>query len=70
MRRSFRTFPPRTLFARESFTRRKLDSCRVKRLQEAIKTVNGIATAGGNKAAWFKDTEGNILAVIQAETIK
>jgi predicted enzyme related to lactoylglutathione lyase len=30
-----------------------------------IKTVNGIATAGGTKAAWFKDSEGNILAVIQ-----
>jgi predicted enzyme related to lactoylglutathione lyase len=31
-----------------------------------IKTVNGIATTGGSKAAWFKDTEGNILAVIQS----
>ena len=30
-----------------------------------MKTVNGIATAGGAKAAWFKDTEGNIMAVIQ-----
>jgi len=30
-----------------------------------MKTVNGIATAGGAKSAWFKDTEGNILAVIQ-----
>ena len=30
-----------------------------------LKTVNGIATAGGNKAAWFKDTEGNILALIE-----
>lgn len=28
-------------------------------------TVNGIATAGGAKSAWFRDTEGNILAVIQ-----
>ncbi|MEO7034231.1 MAG: VOC family protein [Polyangiaceae bacterium] len=26
---------------------------------------NSIATAGGTKAAWFKDTEGNIMAVIQ-----
>lgn len=26
---------------------------------------NGIVTAGGARAAWFKDTEGNILAVIQ-----
>ena len=30
-----------------------------------MKTVNGIATAGGGKAAWFKDTEGNTLALIQ-----
>ena len=27
--------------------------------------TNGIATAGGAKTAWFKDTEGNILAVSQ-----
>ena len=27
--------------------------------------ANGITTAGGAKAAWFKDTEGTILAVIQ-----
>jgi predicted enzyme related to lactoylglutathione lyase len=33
-----------------------------------IKTENGIATAGGTKAAWFKDSEGNILAVIQTLT--
>ena len=26
---------------------------------------NGIVTAGGAKAAWFKDSEGNIMAVIQ-----
>ena len=31
----------------------------------AMKTVNGIFTGGGAKAAWFKDSEGNILAVIQ-----
>jgi catechol 2,3-dioxygenase-like lactoylglutathione lyase family enzyme len=31
----------------------------------SIKTVNGIATAGGAKTAWFKDTEGNTLAVSQ-----
>ena len=31
-----------------------------------LKTVNGIMTAGGSKAAWFKDTEGNIMAVIQS----
>ena len=28
-----------------------------------IKTVDGIATKGELKAAWFKDTEGNILGV-------
>ena len=26
---------------------------------------DGIATAGGAKAAWFKDSEGNILALVQ-----
>ena len=26
----------------------------------------GISTGGGAKAAWFKDTEGNIMAVIQS----
>lgn len=30
-----------------------------------LKTVNGIATLATEKAAWFKDTEGNILAVSQ-----
>ncbi|HEX2344860.1 MAG TPA: hypothetical protein VHI98_30610 [Vicinamibacterales bacterium] len=30
-----------------------------------LKTVNGIVTGGGTKAAWFKDSEGNILAIIQ-----
>jgi catechol 2,3-dioxygenase-like lactoylglutathione lyase family enzyme len=27
---------------------------------------NSIVTAGGAKAAWFKDTEGNILAIVQS----
>ena len=31
-----------------------------------MKTANSIATGGGAKAAWFKDSEGNILAVIQS----
>jgi catechol 2,3-dioxygenase-like lactoylglutathione lyase family enzyme len=31
-----------------------------------LKTTNGIATAGGAKSAWFKDTEGNIMALIQS----
>ena len=30
-----------------------------------IKTVDSIATGGGAKTAWFKDTEGNILAISQ-----
>jgi catechol 2,3-dioxygenase-like lactoylglutathione lyase family enzyme len=30
-----------------------------------LKTKNGIAIGGGAKAAWFKDTEGNVLAVVQ-----
>ena len=31
-----------------------------------LKTQNGIATAGNAKSAWFKDSEGNILAIIQS----
>ena len=31
-----------------------------------IKTVDGVATFEDHKAAWFKDTEGNILAVAQS----
>jgi hypothetical protein len=30
-----------------------------------LKTVNSIATGGGAKTAWFKDSEGNIPAVSQ-----
>jgi catechol 2,3-dioxygenase-like lactoylglutathione lyase family enzyme len=30
-----------------------------------LKTVDGIAEIEGEKGAWFKDTEGNILAVAQ-----
>jgi catechol 2,3-dioxygenase-like lactoylglutathione lyase family enzyme len=30
-----------------------------------LKTRNSIATGGGAKTAWFKDSEGNILAVSQ-----
>lgn len=29
------------------------------------KGPSGVVTAGGAKAAWFKDSEGNILAIIQ-----
>lgn len=31
-----------------------------------VETDGDISTGGGAKAAWFKDTEGNILALIQA----
>ena len=31
-----------------------------------LKTTNSIATAGGAKSAWFKDSEGNIMAIIQS----
>ena len=30
------------------------------------KSPSGVVTAGGAKAAWFKDTEGNIMAIIEA----
>jgi predicted enzyme related to lactoylglutathione lyase len=30
-----------------------------------LKTVDGIATTPGGKAAWFKDTEGNTIGLIQ-----
>ena len=29
------------------------------------KSPSGVLTAGGAKAAWFKDSEGNILALVQ-----
>lgn len=32
---------------------------------EGEKSPSGVVTAGGAKAAWFKDTEGNILAIVQ-----
>jgi catechol 2,3-dioxygenase-like lactoylglutathione lyase family enzyme len=30
-----------------------------------LKTVNGVASIGENQGAWFKDSEGNILALTQ-----
>jgi catechol 2,3-dioxygenase-like lactoylglutathione lyase family enzyme len=30
-----------------------------------VKTTNGVATLGESKGAWFKDSEGNILALGQ-----
>jgi predicted enzyme related to lactoylglutathione lyase len=33
--------------------------------EPGFKTVNGILEAGGAKAAWFKDSEGNIMALIE-----
>jgi catechol 2,3-dioxygenase-like lactoylglutathione lyase family enzyme len=32
---------------------------------EGTRSPSGAITAGGAKSAWFKDTEGNILALIQ-----
>lgn len=31
----------------------------------ALKTVEGIATSGPIRAAWFKDSEGNLLGLVQ-----
>ncbi|MBE0691176.1 MAG: VOC family protein [Anaerolineae bacterium] len=33
-----------------------------------LKTVNSIADLNGERSAWFKDTEGNILSVSQLST--
>ena len=30
-----------------------------------LKTVNGVANLDGNQLAWFKDSEGNLLALAQ-----
>ncbi|HEY7564354.1 MAG TPA: VOC family protein [Acidimicrobiia bacterium] len=30
-----------------------------------LKTVNGVAETPAGKAAWFKDTEGNLLGLVQ-----
>lgn len=30
------------------------------------KSPSGVITAGGAKSAWFKDSEGNILAIVQS----
>lgn len=30
-----------------------------------LKTVNGIATMGSDRAAWFRDSEGNILGLVE-----
>jgi catechol 2,3-dioxygenase-like lactoylglutathione lyase family enzyme len=30
------------------------------------RSPSGVITAGGARAAWFKDTEGNILAIVQS----
>jgi catechol 2,3-dioxygenase-like lactoylglutathione lyase family enzyme len=35
-------------------------------MPDAETSKNGIVTAGGAKAAWFKDSEGNIMALIQS----
>ncbi len=33
--------------------------------QPGLKTVNGIATIDGTRGAWFKDFDGNILALVE-----
>lgn len=33
--------------------------------EAGLVTVDGVATLGPNRAAWFKDTEGNTLSLIQ-----
>jgi hypothetical protein len=33
-----------------------------------LKTVDGIAQAGPNQAAWMKDSEGNVLGIVQFST--
>jgi hypothetical protein len=30
-----------------------------------LKTVDSIAQTGPNRAAWFKDTEGNLIGIIE-----
>jgi predicted enzyme related to lactoylglutathione lyase len=34
-------------------------------IPDGEKSPSGVVTAGGAKAAWFKDSEGNIMAIIQ-----
>lgn len=34
--------------------------------QPGLKTENGVATTGTERAAWFKDSEGNILCLAMA----
>jgi catechol 2,3-dioxygenase-like lactoylglutathione lyase family enzyme len=34
-------------------------------MTEGHKSPSGVITAGGAKAAWFKDSEGNIMAIIE-----
>ena len=37
-------------------------------MPEGSKSASGVLTARGAKAAWFKDSEGNIMAIIQDAT--
>jgi catechol 2,3-dioxygenase-like lactoylglutathione lyase family enzyme len=34
-----------------------------------LKTVDGIAEGGGAKSAWFKDSEGNLIAIVQPAVV-
>lgn len=33
----------------------------------SLKTINSIATIGPDKVAWFKDSEGNLLVLVQVQ---
>jgi hypothetical protein len=35
-----------------------------------VKTVDGIASMPGGRAAWFKDSEGNILTLITPDSLR
>jgi len=37
--------------------------------QPGLKTENGVATIGDFKSSWFKDSEGNIVAVMPAQAM-
>ena len=37
-------------------------------MAEGSKSPSGVLTAGDAKAAWFKDSEGNVMAIIQDAT--
>jgi hypothetical protein len=32
-----------------------------------LKTIDGVAEADGHRSAWFKDTEGNFIELVELE---